>query len=303
MHAYQARIQAIYQQYTQTPNLSELQNSLSPLADQYHDHIGAGDYLIYIGEKLIDSGDYTAGILLIQTACTRFKHIVNRVTLYLRMAEFHIEKGNTKIGIDCLIKLCTQTVDNYEESIEFNGLTSVWEKYRHLVAEIVPKPLSTNPLPPEKCSMQIRDILALPGDDLLSSLSSHLAELSANGSCLNCLNKWERTVFYIDELCTEVNSGGFSHYLYYCGHHFSKMMQSLEAICAQSALEITEAIQQKFPRNRVPKTLDRIQNTLDTLEEKGITFDAEDTQYYEGVESTLLTQLLSYVLQNQNHFR
>jgi hypothetical protein len=307
MSDFQTKILKIQQHYLHTRDLSQLQNDLQSFANQCSDHFGVGDYLITIGEQLIDSGNYEAGIAFIIMVYQRFRNIVNHVTLYLRMAQYYIESGDNEAGVDFLVKLCNQTVDNYEESIEFNGLTDVWEQYKPLVVGRVPESISVHssslPLPPEKCSMEINEILSLPVDELLSSLSTHLSELSANGTCLNFLNKWEKTVFYIDELCAEVNSGGFSHYLYYYGNHFDKTIKALETIRADSALSLMESVQNKFPRRSVPKTLDSIQNAVDKIEEKGIDFDREDSRFYEMVESTLLHQLHDYVIENQNHFR
>ena len=39
------------------------------------------------------------------------------------------------------------------------------------------------------------------------------------------------------------------------------------------------------------------------LEEKGIGFEIEDSQFYDTQEKTLLALLLDYVLENKNHFR
>jgi hypothetical protein len=107
----------------------------------------------------------------------------------------------------------------------------------------------------------------------------------------------------VDELCAEVNSGGFSHYLFYYGKHFDKAKKALETIQADSILPLLEAIQDKFPRNKVPKTLDSIQNAIEAMDEKGIGFDSEDSRFYDMAQSVLLQQLLGYVIENQRHFR
>jgi len=151
--------------------------------------------------------------------------------------------------------------------------------------------------------MQITGILNLPQDEMLFALSVHLGELSANGESVAALNQWEKTVFYADQLCTEVNSGGFEGYLYYYGENFENARQAFEAIDTQLMLPIMDRVMSKFPRNRIPKTLDGIQSAMDQLEEAGADFDAEDSAYYDSGEKELLEQLLAFVLANRSHFR
>ena len=68
-------------------------------------------------------------------------------------------------------------------------------------------------------------------------------------------------------------------------------------------LRLMENIKNKFPRKKIPKTIERIQNAMAAMEEKGVNFEDEDTIYYETAEKELLERLLSYVLQNEEHFR
>lgn len=227
------------------------------------------------------------------------------VSRWLLTAQYHIENGDEDLGVECLVKLCTETVDNYEEAIGFRELTPVWEQYKHLVAGKVPPSVTfqtVRALPPEKCTMQIGEILT-SREDLLENLSAHLGELSGDGECLNCLNQWERTAFYADELCMEVNSGGFVGYLYSHGRNFEKAKQALQTIGAQETLALLEGIQGKFPRKKVPKDLERLQDVLDKMEDKGVDFEAEDECYYESAEKELLQKLREYVLENGSRFR
>lgn len=58
------------------------------------------------------------------------------VSRWLLTAQYYIENGDEDLGAEYLIKLCTETVDNYEEAIGFRELTPVWEQYKHLAAGI-----------------------------------------------------------------------------------------------------------------------------------------------------------------------
>lgn len=300
-------IEKIQEQYKTDKNLKKFKNSLTVIALKYKNYFGLGDCLINLAEEeYYQKGDYLAGLTIIKVVHKHFKNIADEVTIYLRMAEYYIESGETEKGIEYLIKLCTETVSNYEESIGFRELTSVWEKYKHLVEGKVPPSVvcnSGNPIPPEKCTMQIADILNLADDKLLNELSAHLTEMSANGEILSCLNKWEKLVFYINELCEEVNSGGFSNYLYYYGNHFEKVKTALETIGATKVVELLSEIEEKFPRKKIPKSIDSIQNNLDKMEEKGIDFETEDEKYYSETEMELSEQLVIYVKENAKHFR
>lgn len=300
-------IEKIQERYKVDKDIKKLEKKLSLIPSKYKKAFGTGDYLINIAEeKYFVKGDYLAGITIIKTVHKHFKNIADDVTVYLRMAEYYIEKGETEKGIDYLVKFCTETVSNYEEAIAYRALTAVWEKYKHLVdGKVPPSEVCNggNPIPPEECTMKINEILNLDDDKILTELSIHLNEMSANGDVLSCLNKWEKTVFYVDELCAEINSGGFSNYLYYYGTHFEKVKLALETIGAEKTAELLKITEEKFPRKKVPKNIDSIQNSLDKMEEKGIDFESEDEKYYNETETELLEKLTIYVKENNKRFR
>lgn len=299
-------ITEIKNEYQEENSVEGLAKNLLILTKEYHNCMGIGDYLLALGEEYISNNDYLAGITFIKIVDEYYSFVANTTLLNLRMAEYHIENNEIDIGIEYLFKLCS-AVSNYEESIEFNELTAVWEKYKHLVKDKVPASVAIHsfnaPLKPEECSVMIDKIFSLPKSEIIHELSIHINELSANGSELNHLNKTEKVFFYIDELCAEVNSGGFESYLYYNGNHYQNVIHSLETIKAVEMLSLMKTIQSKFPKSKIPKTLNSIQNVMDSLEEKGIDFENEDSQFYDTQEKTLLALLLDYVLENKHHFR
>ena len=231
--------------------------------------------------------------------------IANTTAHFMKLAENYIAEENLTAARACLLLLCEKCT-NYEESIEWNGLSEQWQNYRYLVADMVPPSVTIMPTKlrsPAECTLRITDILSLPDEEILSALSDHLGELSGNGDALNTLNKWERTVYYVDELCVEVNSGGFDSYLYYHGTHFEKAYAALKDIAALKTLPILDDIRNRFPRSRIPKSEEALQNTMDNLEEKGIDFDSEDERFYSVGEKELLRCLLFYVKENAQHLR
>ena len=262
--------------------------------------------LVSAGEEYMLENDPDAAWIFFRSA-EKCPELYNEITLYMRLAQLHLEKGMQDEGIAYLIKLCTETVDNYEESLGFHELTEVWNRYKHLVEGKVPPSIAFNsgpqPLSPAECSQSIEDIFALPEDDMLIALSQHLDEMSGAGEELNYLNKWERCFYYLDELSMEVNSGGFDSYLFQHGEHYHKARKALENLDAPEMTALMDAVAAKFPRGKVPKSMDAIQNAMEKLEEKGVDFEAEDEAYYTRVECEFLDALLKYILENRKHFR
>lgn len=299
------KIAEIKQEYKNNNN-NAVTEKLLILAKKYCDYTFVGDYLLNLAEEYITNGDYQTGVSIIKIVDENFNYVNNTTLLNLRMAEYHIENNEYDKGIEYLIKLCS-SVSNYEESIEFNELTKVWQKYKHLVKDKVAPSVSVNscstPLKPEECSMNIEEIFSLPHSELLNELSVHLNEMSANGDALDLLNETEKTVFYIDKLCSEVNSGGFGGYLYYNGHHFNNTCKSLEKIKATEMISLMENIKTKFPKKIIPETIISIQNAIDSLEENGIDFEAEDSLFYDTEEKKLLDILVKFILVNKKKFR
>ncbi len=297
----------IKRRYADSKDVERLKNDLRGLHKEYGECYGAGDYLLNIGESYIDSGDNTAGFAFIEVVAECFARVNNITLLCMRMAEYCIENGETENGKEYLIKLCTK-ISNYEESIEFNCLTGVWKKYNFLVEGLIPPPVSIygpssdcvlRPLP-EDCSVQIEDILALPDSDILDELSVHLNELSADGQYIKFLNKWEKTVFFVDELCIRINSGGFEEYLSYSGTHFEKAYQAFEVTKDDVMLSIMDSVRAKFPKNKIPKSLNSIQNAI---EKNGIDFDDADSAFYSSGVNSLMSALTAFVKENKRNFR
>lgn len=310
---FRSEYEQLKQQYFNSKSTQDLVAGIRRLAG-IQDYHPFARFLFFLGNSYMESGDFEAGIACMKSTVACFSYMDYYGVFYLRMAQYHIESGNTKAGINYLVWLCTE-VANFENQLAMYNLTEIWEKYKPLVADKVTasgaskeqKPVAGIPIPqpkhPSECSQAIAQILSLPEADLLSALSSHLGEMTANGADLNCLNKWERNFYYADEMCMEVNSGGFEGYLYYHGTHLTKARKVFEQIGADQMIHLIVQIQNKFPNCCIPKSEDTIQNAMDRLEDKGIDFDDEDKIYYSSAEKELLKQLLIYVKENEKHFR
>ena len=296
----------ICRQYKADPSPERLDAMLTRFVNEYRNDYLIGNLLVEAGDDAMEKGDPEAALVFLKAA-EKCPNVGDETTLYLRLAQIHLEKGDQETGVAYLIKLCTEGPSNYEESISFRELTDVWNRHKHLVDGLVPPSVSIysgpRPLSPDECSRSIADILALPEDDLLTALSEHLNEMSGCGTEMNYLNKWERNFFYLDEISMEVNSGGFDSYLFHCGEHFHKARKALDALYAPGMTALLDAVAAKFPRGKVPKSMDAIQNALEKLADKGVDFEEQDDAYYGGVESEFLPKLLTYVLENKKHFR
>ena len=53
--------------------------------------------------------------------------IVNTTAHFMKLAEQYMQQGKVESARACLILLCDE-VSNYEESLEWNGLTEEWNR-------------------------------------------------------------------------------------------------------------------------------------------------------------------------------
>ena len=302
--AFLQQVEAMEGAYESARDVQGIEDGVRALARDRNSH-PYGDHMLHWADSLMEAGDIAGGGACLLALEKHFPHFNNQVIFRLRMAQYHMEMGEEEAARESLLALC-RAIRNYEEAIEVNGLTALWEKYRHLVQGLVEpsiRVMAARLKTPGECDMQIADILTLPDEDILTELSNHLQELSGDGDMIQGLNKWERTAYYVDELCMEGNSGGFEGYLYYHGTHFDKAYKPLEQMGAAEMTALLDRVRANFPRNRIPKSADSIQNTMDRMEEKGVDFEAEDDCYYCGAERELLAKLTAYVRENGKHFR
>lgn len=284
---FQKLFMGINEQYQVDQNQTKLEKALYALARKYKKYNVAAMVYVNYGDELIVKGQNELGIRYLQIATEIFGQYADEITCLLRFAEYYIEKGETEKGISYLMKLCCETTSNYEESIEFRELTQVWERYKPLVEGKVPESMNSftsKPLAPAECTMQIQDILNLPEDGLLRELSIHLYEMSGCGNYLNCLNKWERLVFYLDTLCVDINSDGIEHFVEYHGTHFKQTKKAMKELGLENGMQLLEQVQKKMKKH---------------IED----FEDEEVLYYKLVEHDLLAGLYQYVMQNKTRFR
>ena len=289
--------------YRKTKDAEILCAAFESIAELYGDYFGVGDLILGYGEELIDNGSYNAGVEIVRIVEKYFKAVANQTLLCIRLAEWEFENGNAEKGKAYLERLVSK-VDNYEEAIDVNGLTDIWNQYKTNLD--LPKSMhfmKKSPLSPAECTLVIEDIMQLPQDELLSKLSEHLNELCAYGEQIELLSEAEQTVFYIDEFIEDVNSDGISHYLYYRGDHYEKLLLSVTKINSPSSHALLGMIVRKFPQGKIPSKVKKIQSSLEKMEKRGIDFEDAEQMYFEKVENELLKNLLIYVANNSHRLR
>ena len=290
--------------YIKTKDADALCASLENISELYGEYRGIGDLLLQYGEDIIDSEGADIGFEIIRIVEKYFKTVANQTLLCIRLAEWEFECGNAEKGKEYLERLVSK-VDNYEESIEVNGLTDIWNKYKaNLTLPKSIRLMKRSPLSPDECTICIEEILKLPQDDtLISELSTHLNELCGYGEKINIFSEAEQTVFYINEFIEDINSDGISHYLYYRGNHFQELFASVKKVNCASCRTLLDMIAGKFPHSKISSDIEKIKTHLECMEDHGVDFDAEEQIYYEQVEAELTKALLSYVANHADDFR
>ena len=293
----EAAYKRLYEELEHVTTAAELDAYLTRHLQEYQ----LDNLLTERGDALIRQGETVFGMELILAAYehpTSLGVYWDDTTLFLRLAQYYIEKGETETGKQFLMRICTDTADNYEQAINYRKLGDVWEKYKPLIQDDLPEPKQEN------CSMEIGEILAQSGSQLLLELGIHVNELSDHGNRLQKLNQWERVVYDLDTLSDEINSGGIDCWLSYHGTRYTQTLKAAEKIGAVTTVSLLERIRKHFPGKEIPKSQFSIENSLeDIIAEGKLDFDKADDDYFDTAEPELLEKLEQFIRQNSRHFR
>ncbi len=254
--------------------------------ERFQEVHGAADLLLFLSEERREQRESEGADALLLLLESEERCIENKVTLFLRLAEYYLELGEEARGKMYLKKLCTETVTNFEESIEIHDLGAVWEKYKPLIAEELPLFI-------EKEGASLEEIFALEEDELIFALAERYRARDE-------LNQWERAVSLINELMEEINSGGFESYLRYYGLHFKEVEEVIERIGANGMDALIKRVRKKLSLEKLPATEQEWEALLDCHEPD---FEREDDTYYEREEQKLIPILQKFILKNKEKFR
>ena len=304
---FENEFEKIKQAYEDTKDEKLARADLQKLASEYRSHYGACLVFLEYGKEIFDRGEIEYGFKILQIGMNTFKEVPRDTGIYLRFVQYNMEHNQEGKAEEYLLKICNE-ISNYDESIEWSGMSTIWEKYKYLVDGKVPLPLSQRqPVAktPDKCTKQIGDILQLPKDELLNELSEHLGEMSCYGEEITYLNKWEKIIFDADNLLTGVGADGVDSWLLSYGHRMEQTKKALLAIEAKKAFRFLEEIEKRFPRGKVPKSCERIEAILDKMLDNDEDFEEEESRYYydADVEAELIEGMYQFVVENKKRFR
>ncbi|MCI9474858.1 MAG: DMP19 family protein [Emergencia sp.] len=297
-------LEKLKMKYEKDFDLWSYEKGLHVVAHKYHENFSISTLFSNTGEELFREGKKEEGMAFIKAAMKDFDDISDEITLYLLAGQYYIEHGEIQEGKEYLLKLCTETAENYEEAIASRGLTDVWEAYCYLVEEQIEMSEKPNqPKPIEQCTMLIGDILKLPEDKMIIALSEHLDERTRYGDNLSHLNQWERNIYDVITLSGEVNSGGFDFYLTHHCQRFNQVRKALLAMGAVSMVQLLDDVQEKFPTQKIPSSMRQIEDVLEEMTMRGIDFEKEDMRYYDAEEENLMEKLYLYIETNRKKLR
>lgn len=187
------------------------------------------DYLDMImtnyAEQLIAKKQYdTAYSIYLEIERNKnLKYISDEVTLWFRLCEYYINKGETEKGKSYLIKLCNE-VGNYEESFGFRGLTREWQKLKSYVIDEINPSLIT------------------------------LCDLSEDES----MTDDELLQLFLEEMA----SGGIHSYLCSYGHRLEETLVAAKHKGKNVTVELLELIKTKYFNGKMPQKAEIIENIL-----------------------------------------
>lgn len=187
------------------------------------------DYLDTImtnyAEQLIAKNKYdTACLIYLEIERNKnLKYISDEVTLWFRLGEYYVNKGEIEKGKSYLIKLCNE-VENYEESFWFRGLTAEWQKLKPYVIDEINPSLITLCDSSEDESMTDDEILQL----------------------------------FLEEMA----SGGIHSYLCSYGHRLEETLVAARHKGKNVTVELLELIKTKYFNGKMPQKAETIENIL-----------------------------------------
>ncbi len=151
------------------------------------------------------------------------KYIYDDVTLWFRLGEYYINNGEIEKGKEYLIRICDE-IDNYEESFEFSGLTTDWQKLKpFVIGEIKPSLVTMNDSAEDE----------IMNDDELLEL-------------------------FLEEMA----SGGIHSYLTNYGNRLDETLLAAKSKEKPVTIELLELIKTKYFKNKMPKKLDEIEDLI-----------------------------------------
>lgn len=181
--------------------------------------------MVNYAEELIKNKKYDTAILIFLEMIQNkyIKYISDEVTVWFRLGEYYINNGEIEKAKEFLIRICNN-YENYEESFEFRGLTSAWEKVKHYVENDVKPSISIN--------NDLQDDEPMTDTELL------------------------------DLFIGEMASGGIHAYLTNYGNRLEETLAAAKRNNKPLTVELLELIKTKYFNGEMPNKIEAIENKI-----------------------------------------
>ncbi|MBR5246729.1 MAG: hypothetical protein IKV25_05095 [Clostridia bacterium] len=184
-----------------------------------------GMIMINYAEELITKNKYDIACLIyLEIDENKYlKYISDEVTLWFRLGEYYINKGEIEKGKEYLINLCNE-VENYEEALGFRGLSANWQKLKPYVVDEIKPSLTLNTDADEDEPMTEDELLEL----------------------------------FLEEMASD----GLHAYLTSYGHRLEETLAAAKNKEKPLTAELLELIKTKYFKGKMPKKLETIENRI-----------------------------------------
>lgn len=204
--------------------------------------------MVNYAEELIGKDKYDTAMLIYLEMINNkhLEYLSDEVTIYLRLGEYYINNGDIDKGKSYLIRLCEEYA-NYEESINFRELDSVWQRLKPYVADRIKPSIVVNGETQEENEPMTDDEL-------------------------------------IELMLEELGSGGIHSYLVSYGHRLEQTLVAAKRLNKPKTAELLELIKVKYFNNEMPKKLEEIEKII---YKNDWWFEEEYDEYYYDIEKEL----------------
>jgi hypothetical protein len=156
----------------------------------------------------------------------------------------------------------------------------------------------------ERSAMDIKEIFAVTDSSHFSGdITEYLHEKTDYGEDLSKLNQFELTVYFVEELQSEVMNGGFDQYFFNSsGDHWEEAITACEAIGAVQTAGLLQKAAQAYgcelPKEREEREAAIESHARDGYDEELAALDSIFYAYEENVD----TLIFDYCQQNKKMF-
>ena len=124
---FEDEFEKIKQVYEDTKDEKLARAALQKLASEHRSHYGVCLMFLEYGKEIFDMGEIEYGCKILQIGMNTFKDAPKDTGIYLRFVQYNMEHNQEDKAEKYLLEICNE-ISNYDESIEWSGMSAVWEK-------------------------------------------------------------------------------------------------------------------------------------------------------------------------------